>query len=287
MNTEENLKMISDPKLNKTTKILALTSAANKAASETSLTAANNNKAVMVTITITLIINILTSTRVIVLTLLKAITAKATIEMTTRAAKNTEALFSEGKYFIFELIQTLCRNRSNYQSNWGYRHLRTGHVDKEVEDEEKALFESNKSASINPLVENVQNYDHLKVEVTNKFGLAVPPIKDTFKDLGLSQCLMDNIDRCGYQKLTIIQRNSIPIISSRLNIMASSQTGSGKTASFLIPIIQNLLNSGPPKNDVSKEEFKKSKFLFLVPQNNSFKLVNAILLLLSWLLLEN
>jgi ATP-dependent RNA helicase DDX3X len=151
------------------------------------------------------------------------------------------------------------RNRSNYQSNWGYRHLRTGHVDKEVEEEEKALFESNKSASINPLVENVQNYDHLKVEVTNKFGLTIPQIQDTFKDLSLSQCLMDNIERCGYQKLTIIQRNSIPIISSRLNIMASSQTGSGKTASFLIPIIQNLLNSGPPKNDVSKEEFKKTR----------------------------
>jgi len=149
------------------------------------------------------------------------------------------------------------RNRSNYQSNWGYRHLRTGHVDKEVEEEEKALFESTKSS--NPLVENVQNYDHLKVEVTNKFNLPVPQIKDTFKDLNLAQCLLDNIDRCGYQKLTIIQRNSIPIISARLNIMASSQTGSGKTASFLIPIIQNLLNSGPPKNDVSKEEFKKTR----------------------------
>lgn len=149
------------------------------------------------------------------------------------------------------------RNRSNYQSNWGYRHLRTGHVDKEVEEEEKALFDTTKSA--NPLVENVQNYDHLKVEVTNKFGLSVPPISDTFKDLNLAQCLMDNIDRCGYQKLTIIQRNSIPIITARLNIMASSQTGSGKTASFLIPIIQNLLNSGPPKNDVSKEEFKKTR----------------------------
>lgn len=149
------------------------------------------------------------------------------------------------------------RNRSQYKSNWGYRHLRTGHVDKEVEEEEKALFGTDKSS--NPLVENVQNYDHLKVEVINKFNLPVPPVQDSFKDLNLAQCLLDNIDRCGYQKLTIIQRNSIPIISSRLNIMASSQTGSGKTASFLLPIIQNLLNSGPPKNDVSKEEFKKTR----------------------------
>jgi len=276
--------MISDPKPNKATHILALI-LANLAIMATIPTAANNKATTAIT-TIIPIINILTSTIVIVLTPLKITTiAKTTQEMITKAAKNTEAPFSEGKNFIFELIQILCRNRSNYQSNWGYRHLRTGHVDKEVEEEEKALFESTKSS--NPLVENVQNYDHLKVEVTNKFNLPVPQIKDTFKDLNLAQCLLDNIDRCGYQKLTIIQRNSIPIISARLNIMASSQTGSGKTASFLIPIIQNLLNSGPPKNDVSKEEFKKSKFSIFSCENNSLKLVNATLLLSSWLLLEN
>jgi len=135
--------------------------------------------------------------------------------------------------------------------------LRTGHVDKEVEEEEKALFESTNTS--NPLlVENVQNYDHLKVEIVNKFNLPMPEIHNDFKELQLSKCLLDNIDRCGYQKLTIIQRNAIPMMTIGNNIMASSQTGSGKTASFLLPIIQNLLNSGPPKNDVSKEEFKKS-----------------------------
>lgn len=98
----------------------------------------------------------------------------------------------------------------------------------------------------------------------------MPQIHNDFKDLELSKCLLDNIERCGYQKLTIIQKNAIPIMSIRNNLMASSQTGSGKTASFLIPIIQNLLNSGPPKDDVSKEEFKKSNnfVLNLVFANN-------------------
>lgn len=69
----------------------------------------------------------------------------------------------------------------------------------------------------------------------------LPPAK-SFSEAGLRPFVLDNIERSGYKIPTPVQQNAIPIISAGRDLMACAPTGSGKTAAFLIPIINKLLS---------------------------------------------
>ena len=60
----------------------------------------------------------------------------------------------------------------------------------------------------------------------------------------LADLLMTNITKSRYTIPTVIQEHAIPIILAGRDIMGCAQTGSGKTAAFLIPIIERLLVVG-------------------------------------------
>lgn len=64
-----------------------------------------------------------------------------------------------------------------------------------------------------------------------------------FSSLGLSKQLLTVIEQTGYKTPTPIQIESIPAILSGRNVMAASQTGTGKTAAFSLPIVE-ILSSG-------------------------------------------
>ncbi len=63
-----------------------------------------------------------------------------------------------------------------------------------------------------------------------------------FEDLDLSGDILDAIEEMGYQEATPIQEQSIPIILKGDDLMAFAQTGTGKTAAFLLPIVDILLD---------------------------------------------
>ncbi|MBU1710622.1 MAG: DEAD/DEAH box helicase [Proteobacteria bacterium] len=66
-----------------------------------------------------------------------------------------------------------------------------------------------------------------------------------FSSLGLSAALLRIIDEIGYSIPTPIQLKAIPAVLSGRDVMAAAQTGTGKTASFALPLLQRL--AGGPK----------------------------------------
>ena len=64
----------------------------------------------------------------------------------------------------------------------------------------------------------------------------------TFKDLGLSNALLKAIEEKGYTKPSPIQEKAIPKVLEGSDVLASAQTGTGKTAGFVLPILQLLDN---------------------------------------------
>jgi len=62
----------------------------------------------------------------------------------------------------------------------------------------------------------------------------------SFNDLGLSPFLMEKCEQLGYTVPTPIQAQAIPVLLEGHDIMACAETGTGKTAAFLLPILQRL-----------------------------------------------
>jgi len=66
----------------------------------------------------------------------------------------------------------------------------------------------------------------------------------SFNQLGLSEALLKAITKKGYSTPSPIQEKAIPVILDRKDILASAQTGTGKTAGFTLPILE-LLSDRP------------------------------------------
>lgn len=67
----------------------------------------------------------------------------------------------------------------------------------------------------------------------------------SFKSLGLSDALLKAISEIGYDTPTPIQEKAIPQILQGKDVLASAQTGTGKTAGFTLPMLQKLEKNKP------------------------------------------
>jgi len=68
----------------------------------------------------------------------------------------------------------------------------------------------------------------------------------SFEELGLSENILKAIADCGYEKPTPIQEKAIPNILMMRDVVGLAQTGTGKTASFTLPMIE-ILHGGRAK----------------------------------------
>jgi ATP-dependent RNA helicase RhlE len=64
-----------------------------------------------------------------------------------------------------------------------------------------------------------------------------------FKDFNFDQRLLEGIDASGYETATPVQEQVIPLVMEGKDVIASAQTGTGKTAAFLLPLIHNILSA--------------------------------------------
>ena len=75
-----------------------------------------------------------------------------------------------------------------------------------------------------------------------------------FNDFGLLAELLRAVTEKGYHKPTPIQIQAIPLILEGSDLLAGSQTGTGKTAGFTLPLLQNLIKKA-----------RKEVFILFVP----------------------
>ncbi|XP_062288176.1 DEAD-box helicase 3 X-linked a isoform X6 [Scomber scombrus] len=89
---------------------------------------------------------------------------------------------------------------------------------------------------------NFEKYDDIPVEAT---GSNCPPHIESFHDVDMGEIVMGNIALSRYTRPTPVQKHAIPIIKTKRDLMACAQTGSGKTAAFLLPVLSQIYSDGP------------------------------------------
>ncbi|KAI8331596.1 ATP-dependent RNA helicase DED1, partial [Choanephora cucurbitarum] len=103
---------------------------------------------------------------------------------------------------------------------------------------------------------NFDKYDNIPVEVV---GHDPSDFLTTFEDAQMDNHLRTNIELARYKVPTPVQKHSVPIVLKGNDLMACAQTGSGKTAGFLFPILSAMFSRGPkpdPKEPPIKQGYQ-------------------------------
>src|SRR3954447_5337593 len=68
----------------------------------------------------------------------------------------------------------------------------------------------------------------------------IPEHSGDFASLGLAEPLVAAVTALGYEEPTPIQREAIPVLLGGRDLLGQAATGTGKTASFALPILERL-----------------------------------------------
>ncbi|CAG5136037.1 unnamed protein product [Candidula unifasciata] len=103
---------------------------------------------------------------------------------------------------------------------------------------------------------NFDKYEDIPVEAS---GDNCPKNIESFEDCSLGEIVRNNIALSRYSKPTPVQKFAIPIILARRDLMACAQTGSGKTAAFLVPILNQIYEMGPVDTNQAGRQYGRKK----------------------------
>ena len=69
----------------------------------------------------------------------------------------------------------------------------------------------------------------------------------TFEEFGLSEDVMRGLDAMNFKEATPVQEQTIPVILQKRDLIACAQTGTGKTAAYILPLFfRTPVSSGFP-----------------------------------------
>nr|BAE44472.1 Vasa [Botryllus primigenus] len=112
-------------------------------------------------------------------------------------------------------------------------------------EDEEAIYASTQTGI------NFSKYDAIPVEVS---GENPPDGIASFDSANLPETIRENVNKARYTKPTPVQKYSIPIINAGRDLMACAQTGSGKTAAFLLPVLAGIFRSGLKADSFSEKQ---------------------------------
>lgn len=114
--------------------------------------------------------------------------------------------------------------------------------DAEEEEDEEAKAEAAKAAAF-------FDSSHITAETSETV--------DSFSQLGLSRPLLRGVASMGFVTPTLIQASVLPIALAGRDVCASAVTGSGKTAAFLLPVMERILQRGGGRTTFGGANAKK------------------------------
>jgi len=137
-------------------------------------------------------------------------------------------------------------------TDWGRRDGRSGILHSSQVRQDESLFGRHSTGL------DFTKYEEIPVQASDHFL----PIH-SFEECRLHSRLLNNLRRLSYSVPTPVQKYVISVALEGRDVIAVAQTGSGKTAAFLIPIIHKMLTNGPPA--ASSSQAARPVALILAP----------------------
>ena len=187
-------------------------------------------------------------------------------ELKAEASKHGEIrdFFNPGRGFAFLTFSSSAEAKACIEAMNGTEvdgktikmNIAENYIPKDNDDAEE-LYKSGVKSGI-----NFSKYKNIPVKVT---GQNVPKGITSFASSGLRALLLDNIKKSGYTVPTPVQSSAIPIIKAKRDLMACAQTGSGKSAAFLVPIIDRFLEENISGNATEGREPVEPECVIVTP----------------------
>jgi ATP-dependent RNA helicase DDX27 len=137
--------------------------------------------------------------------------------------------------------------------------------DKEIDNEET---EPKQNSEIPLIEENEQDSEDENPYFKDKFENALFAKGISFTNFNLSKLIIKALSEMEYYTPTKVQEKVIPIALNGHDIFVNSETGSGKTACFLLPIVQRIIfsrNSKENKKNKNENNIIQNQALIIVP----------------------